>query len=172
MKNGKKIGISSCLMGNEVRYDSGHKLDQGLVETLGRHFELVPVCPEVEAGLGIPREPMQLVGKADSPRLMTIETGIDYTALLEEWVQKRVKELESENLCGFVFKSRSPSCAITDHEILDEKTSQTHNVSGIFARIFTEHFPNCPVEDEVRLSDPAALEKFIQRVFEFCTESS
>ena len=153
-------------MGNKVRYDSGHKLDQELIDKLEEHFELVPICPEVEADLGIPREPMQLIGNPDSPRLMTIETRTDRSTLLEEWAQRRVKELESENLRGFVFKSRSPSCAINDHEILDEKTGQTQKGIGIFKRIFTEHFPNCPIEDEDRLHDPGKLEKFIERVFD------
>jgi uncharacterized protein YbbK (DUF523 family) len=166
MKDRIQVGISSCLMGNEVRYDGGHKLDPKLVDRLSQHFDLVPVCPEAEAGLGIPRGPMQLVGDPESPRLMTLETKIDHTAVLENWARKRVKELEKENLRGFIFKSRSPSCGIRDVEVLDEKTGQTQKGPGIFARIFTEHFPNLPVEDEIRLHDPNIMEEFIQRVLE------
>src|SRR2546422_9201339 len=106
------VGISQCLLGDNVRYDGGHKLDSVLIETLGRHVEWVPVCPEVEVGLGTPREPMQLVGDRHAPRLVTINTGVDLTATVNILAQQRVRELEALNLSGFGFKSASPSCGI------------------------------------------------------------
>jgi len=165
MKDRIRIAISSCLLGRAVRYDGGHKLDQFLADIFGQLFDLIPVCPEVEAGLSIPREPMRLVGRPESASLRTIETKTDYTALLENWARKRVRELKKEKIRGFIFKNNSPSCGLRDIEVLDEKAGQTRNGIGIFARIFIKHFPNCPVEDEARLHDPDIREKFIQRVF-------
>ena len=107
-----RLGISSCLLGEKVRYDGGHKLDPFLKDTLGVYVEYVPVCPEEECGLGTPREPMKLVGDPSSPRLVTRNTGIDVTERILEWAGKRTGELENEDLSGFIFKSRSPSCGV------------------------------------------------------------
>ena len=107
-----KIGVSSCLLGNAVRYDGGHKLDIYLRDTLGKLVEWVPICPEVEAGLTVPREPMQLAGDRAAPRLLTIQTGIDHTERVAQWAHARLVRLEKEDLCGYVFKARSPSCGV------------------------------------------------------------
>ena len=106
-----RLGISSCLLGNEVRYDGGHKLDRYLRDTLGAFVEWVPVCPEVEYGLPIPREALRLVGDPADPRLVTTRTSVDHTAGMKAWAARRLDALEREDLCGFVFKSRSPSSA-------------------------------------------------------------
>ena len=98
-----KIGISTCLLGQNVRYDGGHQLDRFLTDSLGRFVEYVPVCPEVECGLGIPREAMRLVGKPEAPRLVTRQTGRDYTEQMLHWARRKVMSLEAENLCGFIF---------------------------------------------------------------------
>ena len=103
------LGISACLLGQEVRFDGGHQLDRFITDTLGRYVEFVPVCPEVECGLGVPREAMRLVGDPEAPRLMTVRTKIDHTERMVKWARKRVQELEQEDLCGFIFKSKSPS---------------------------------------------------------------
>jgi uncharacterized protein YbbK (DUF523 family) len=100
-----RLGISACLLGENVRFDGGHKLDRYLRDTLGRFVEYVPVCPEAECGLGIPREAMHLEGDPGSPRLVTIRTKRDFTDQMLHWANKRVQELEGENLCGFIFKS-------------------------------------------------------------------
>src|SRR4030042_6931159 len=100
-----KLGISACLLGESVRYDGGHKLDRFLTDTLGQYVEYVPVCPEVECGLGVPRESMHLEGDPESPRLVTIRTKQDMTDRMVKWTQKRVVELEKEGLYGFIFKS-------------------------------------------------------------------
>ena len=104
-----RIGISSCLLGHEVRWNAGHKLDKYLTYTLGQFVAYVAVCPEVEAGFGIPRESMRLVGDPDHPRLITFKSKTDHTDRMVAWAKKRVRELEKEDLCGFIFKSDSPS---------------------------------------------------------------
>jgi uncharacterized protein YbbK (DUF523 family) len=149
MNNRPKLGISACLLGHNVRYDGGHKLEPLLVETLGQYVQLVAVCPEVEAGLTVPREPAHLVGPAGSARFITKETGTDFTDQILSWAQKQLEQLTHENLCGFVFKSKSPSCDIQ---------------GGIFARAFMERFPHLPIETENNLRDKDQLEKFIQHV--------
>lgn len=159
------IGISSCLLGNPVRYDGGHKLDHFLRDTLGQYVDYVPVCPEVECGMGVPRESMRLTGKSEAPRLVTRKTLEDKTDMMVRWASKRVRELEAENLCGFIFKSDSPSSGMERVKVYDEKGMPSKTGVGIFARIFMEHFPLLPVEDEGRLHDAGLRENFIERIF-------
>ena len=160
-----KIGISSCLLGNSVRYDGGHKMDRFLKDTLGAFVEYVPVCPETECGLGIPREAMRLEGNIDTPRLMTIKTRKDITERMEKWSMKRVAELEKENLCGFIFKSKSPSSGMERVRVYNDKGTPVLKGTGLFAREFMNIFPLIPVEDEGRLHDPGLRENFIERIF-------
>jgi uncharacterized protein YbgA (DUF1722 family)/uncharacterized protein YbbK (DUF523 family) len=160
-----KLGISSCLLGNNVRYDGGHAHDRYLTDTLGRYVEYVPVCPEVECGLGVPREAMRLVGDVNNPRLMTVQSGKDYTNAMVRWARKRVRELEQDNLCGFIFKSKSPSSGMERVKVYDEHGVPAKKGVGLFARTFMEHFPLLPVEDEGRLHDPVLRENFIERIF-------
>jgi len=160
-----RLGISACLLGQNVRYDGGHKRDSFLVDTLGRFVTWVPVCPEAECGLGIPREAMRLVGNPAAPRLVTIQTRIDHTERMLAWARRRVRELEGENLAGFVFKSRSPSSGMERVKVYDERGNPTRLGVGLFAREFMRHFPLLPVEDEGRLQDPLLRENFIERVF-------
>ncbi len=160
-----RIGISSCLLGERVRYDGGHKLDRFLKDTLGRFVEYVPVCPEYECGLGVPRESMRLVGDPSSPRLVTIRTKVDMTDRMTAWARARVRELERENLCGFVFKSDSPSSGMERVKVWNDKGMPVRRGVGIFAAAFMEHFPLLPVEDEGRLHDPGLRENFIERIF-------
>jgi uncharacterized protein YbgA (DUF1722 family)/uncharacterized protein YbbK (DUF523 family) len=167
IKMGTKIrlGISTCLLGESVRYDGGHKLDHFLAETLGQYVEYVPVCPEVECGMPIPRESMHLEGDTETPRLITSQTRTDKTSQMMSWVKRRVVELEKENLMGFIFKSNSPSSGMERVKIYSEKGMVSKRGVGIFARAFMEHFPLLPVEDEGRLHDPTLRENFIERVF-------
>lgn len=164
---GLRIGISRCLLGDNVRHDGGHKLDSVLIETLSRYVEWVPVCPEVEVGLGIPREPMQLVGDRHAPRLITINTGLDHTETMCRFAQQRVSELAALGLSGFVFKSASPSCGIKGVSLFDAQGRKTHDGVGFFARAFMQHFPLIPVEEEHRLHDPQALKIFLGRASDF-----
>jgi len=160
-----RIGVSTCLMGDPVRYDGGHAHDQYVTDTLGRYVEFVPVCPETEAGLGIPREPMRLVGDPESPRLLTIKTKRDMTDILVTWARKRVRELEKEDFCGFIFKSKSPSSGMERVKVYTESGMPVKKGVGLFARAFMEHFPLIPVEEEGRLHDPGLRENFIERIF-------
>ena len=160
-----RLGISRCLLGDEVRFDGGHKRDIFLTEVLGRYVEWVPVCPEVEAGLGTPREAMRLVGNPQDPRLVTIKSGKDHTEVLETMTRHRIQELKELDLSGYVFKKGSPSCGIERVRIYNEHEMTSRNGVGLFARAFTEQFPLIPVEEEGRLCDPTLRENFIERVF-------
>jgi len=162
-----KLGISTCLLGEKVRYDGGHKLDSFLKDTLGQWVEYVPVCPEVECGLPIPREAMRLEGDPDDPRLVTSKTGIDYTEKMKAWAAGRLRELEKESLCGYIFKSKSPSSGMGRIKVYGGKGVPVKKGVGIWARMFMDHFPLLPVEDDGRLHDPALRENFIERVFVF-----
>ena len=160
------IGISTCLLGEKVRYDGGHKLDRFLRDTLGQYVEYIPVCPETECGLPIPREAMHLVGDLSNPRLVTIKSGTDYTERMKLWGRDRLKDLADLNLCGYIFKSRSPSSGMERIKIYNEKGHlSSSNGVGIWARMVMERFPLLPVEDEGRLHDPLLREKFIERIF-------
>ncbi len=160
-----RLGISTCLLGRPVRYDGGHKLDRFLTETLGQYVEYVPVCPEVECGMPVPREPMHLEGEIESPRLVTIKTGIDKTVQMKSWAAKRLIELEKEGLMGFIFKSDSPSSGMERVKVYKGKNISARKGVGIFAGMFMAHFPFLPVEEEGRLHDPGLRENFIERVF-------
>jgi len=159
------LGISACLLGENVRYDGGHKFDRFLTDTLGQYVEYVSVCPEMECGLSVPRESMHLEGDPNSPRLVTIRTKQDMTDRMIRWALKRVAELERENLCGFIFKSNSPSSGMERIKVYNENGMPVKKGVGIFARIFMEHFPLLPVEDEGRLHDPKLRDNFIERIF-------
>lgn len=162
-----KLGTSSCLLGERVRWNGDHKLDRFLTDTLGKFVEYVPVCPEVECGFTTPREPFRLVGNPESPRLVTSRTKQDFTERMVKWARKRVAELEREDLCGFIFKSKSPSSGMERIKVYDEKGVPVKRGVGMFARVFMEHFPLLPVEDEGRLHDPKLRENFIERIFTF-----
>ncbi len=167
MKTAIRLGMSSCLLGENVRYDGGHKLDRFLTDTLGNYVQYVPVCPEAECGFGIPRESLRLVGDPNAPRLVTSRTKQDHTERMLTWARKRVLELEKEDLCGFIFKSNSPSSGMERVKVYNEKGMPVKKGVGVFARAFMEHFPLVPVEEEGRLHDPKLRENFIERIFVF-----
>ncbi|MFW5735453.1 MAG: YbgA family protein [Oceanidesulfovibrio sp.] len=164
-----RVGISRCLLGENVRYDGGHQLDRFLRDTLGRFVEFVGVCPEVECGMPTPRDSLRLVGDPENPRLVTRKTGEDHTKQMKIWTEKALDDLASQNLCGFVFKSRSPSSGLHNIKVYNEETGQpvSHKGRGIFASAFMERFPLLPVEDDGRLHDPLLREMFIERIFLF-----
>lgn len=160
-----RVGVSACLLGQNVRYDGGHKRDAYVVETLGKFFEFVPVCPEVECGLGVPREAMRLVGDPEAPRLVTIKTGVDLTERMRAWALRRVRELGGEDLRGFIFKAKSPSSGMARVKVYGEKGTPAPRGTGLFARAFMDAFPLLPVEEEGRLHDDRLRENFIERIF-------
>jgi uncharacterized protein YbbK (DUF523 family) len=160
-----RIGVSSCLLGNKVRFDGGHKHDRYITGTLGIYFEFVPVCPEVEYGLPVPRESMRLVGDPESPSLITNKTKVDHTERMNNWAEKRVRQLAEEELCGFIFKSKSPSSGMERVKVYDKNNVPRSVGVGLFARVFKEHFPLLPMEEEGRLHDIVLRENFIESVF-------
>ena len=160
-----RIGISSCLLGKPVRYNGGHSRDRYIMETLGKFFEFVPVCPEVECGLPTPREAMRLVGDPDTPRLVTTKTGVDHTLRMTTWASERVKQLNSEDLCGFIFKAKSPSSGMERVKVYDHNGVPQAVGVGLFARAFKDHFPLLPIEEDGRLHDLLLRENFIESVF-------
>ena len=165
MEDKIRLGISTCLLGENVRYDGGHKRDRFIIDTLGEFVEFVPVCPEVECGLPVPRESMHLVGDPESPRLVTTRTKIDHTERMVNWARKRLGELEKENLCGFIFKSNSPSSGMERVKVYNERGMALKTGIGMFARVFMDHFPLIPVEEDGRLHDIKLRENFIERIF-------
>jgi len=159
-----RIGISACLLGQEVRFDGGHKRDPFLTDTFGRFVEWVPVCPEAEAGLGTPREAMRLV-RSGGVRLLTVKTARDVTATLDEFSERRVAELAEEDLSGYVLKKDSPSCGLDRVKVYDAHNVPARSGRGRFAAKLLERYPDLPVEEEGRLSDPRLRESFVDRVF-------
>jgi uncharacterized protein YbgA (DUF1722 family)/uncharacterized protein YbbK (DUF523 family) len=163
-----RIGISACLLGEKVRFDGGHKQDPFLTGTFGRFVEWVQVCPEVEAGLGTPRESMRLVRAQDGVRLLTVKTARDLTATLDDYAKRRVEELVAEELCGYVLKKDSPSCGLERVKVYDRTgASLPATGRGLFADALISRFPLLPVEEEGRLSDPRLRENFVERVFAY-----
>jgi uncharacterized protein YbgA (DUF1722 family)/uncharacterized protein YbbK (DUF523 family) len=162
-----RVGISSCLLGQEVRFDGGHKRDRFLTDTFGRFVEWVPVCPEVEAGFGTPREPMRLVDTDGRLRLVTVRTQSDLTDRLERYARRRVDELAGDDLSGYVLKKDSPSCGLERVKVYARPSAPTRTGTGLFAAVLRRRYPFLPVEDEGRLSDPRLRENFIERVFAY-----
>ena len=162
-----RIGISACLLGEKVRYDGGHKRDAYLVETFGRYVEWVPVCPEVEMGLGTPRETLRLVRTQGDIRLIMPRTGADHTEAMRAYASRRVAELAKEDLCGYVLKKGSPSCGMERVRVFNPQGVPAKSGRGLFAAALLEHFPLLPVEEEGRLSDPRQRENFVERVFAY-----
>ncbi len=166
------IGISSCLLGNRVRYDGGHKLDLCIRDELGLLVEWMPVCPEVECGLPVPREAMQLVGGKESTRLVAIESGVDHTEKLTQWLHQKLEEPAIRSLCGFVFKARSPSCAVRDALIVLSASGAVAQGAGLFTEAILRRFPGLPVEDEEQLHDYAMRESFIKKISAYARTSN
>jgi uncharacterized protein YbgA (DUF1722 family)/uncharacterized protein YbbK (DUF523 family) len=160
-----RVGVSSCLLGEHVRYDGGHKHDRYITDTLGRFFDFLPVCPEVGCGLPVPREAMRLEGDPDHPRLMTRQSRIDKTDQMLAFCANKVRELESADLCGFIFKKDSPSSGLFRVKVYGTSGIPVKSGSGLFAAAVAGHFPLLPMEEEGRLNDPYIRENFIERVF-------
>jgi uncharacterized protein YbgA (DUF1722 family)/uncharacterized protein YbbK (DUF523 family) len=162
-----RIGISACLLGQEVRYDGGHKRDSFLTEVFGRFVEFVPVCPEVEAGFGTPREAMRLRHSNGELRLIGVKTDRDLTAPMAKLIRRRVPSLDAEGLSGYVLKKNSPSCGLERVKVYDRNGIPAATGRGLFAAALVTRFPLLPVEEEGRLSDPHLRENFVERVFAY-----
>lgn len=162
-----RIGVSACLLGGEVRYDGGHKRDAFLVETFGRYVEWVPVCPEVELGLGVPRPTLRLERHGDATRLVMPKTGADYSAPMHRYASERVAALTADALCGYILKKDSPSCGMERVKVYGTRGVATKSGRGLFADALMQRFPNLPFEEEGRLNDPRLRENFVERVFAY-----
>jgi uncharacterized protein YbgA (DUF1722 family)/uncharacterized protein YbbK (DUF523 family) len=161
------VGISSCLLGQNVRYDGGHKRDRFLTDVCGPFVEWVPVCPEVELGLGIPRETIRLVRKGDEVLLVGERSGTNHTRSMQAWARKRTRELETLDLCGYVLKKNSPSCGMERVRVYGRHGKPAKSGRGVFAEALISHFESLPVEEEGRLNDPDLRENFVERVFAY-----
>ncbi|HEV8586207.1 MAG TPA: DUF523 domain-containing protein [Methylomirabilota bacterium] len=155
-----RLGVSACLLGEAVRWDGGHKRDAIVVELLGPRVTWVPVCPEVELGLGVPRPPIQLAGDARAPRLVVAETGADLTARMRRFAEARLDELARLGLDGYVLKARSPSCGPAGVPVHGTAGATG---AGLFAAALAARFPDLPAEDEDGLADPAVRARFLER---------
>ena len=162
-----RIGISACLLGDEVRYDGGHKRDAFLTGVLGPFVEWVSVCPEVEIGMGTPREPIRLAAQEGGIRLLAVKSGTDYTDRMDTYAVRRVDALARERLCGYVLKKDSPSCGMTRVKVHNPAAPPTRSGVGRFAAALLARFPDLPIEDEGRLCDPRLRENFIERIFAY-----
>lgn len=160
-----RICISSCLLGSKVRYDGGHKKDRFVVDHLDPFVEWVQMCPEVEAGLGIPRPAMRLVDVDGERRLLEIKARTDHTDALRQATEKRVENLREAGLCGAILKKDSPSCGMARVKVYRDTGMPHKDGVGIFADSLMAHFPDLPVEEEGRLNDARLRENFIERIF-------
>lgn len=163
-----RIGISSCLLGDEVRFDGGHKRDAFLASTLAPFVEWVRVCPEVEVGMGVPREPVRLVAVNGDTRMIATRSGVDHTDSMRAFAARRTRQLASLNLRGYVLKKDSPSCGMERVKVYDgEGAVPVRTGVGLFAAVLKERFPALPIEEEGRLQDPVLRENFIERIFAY-----
>jgi uncharacterized protein YbgA (DUF1722 family)/uncharacterized protein YbbK (DUF523 family) len=159
-----QVGISSCLLGQEVRFDGGHKHNAYITGTLSDYFDFVPVCPEAAVGLGIPRQPIRLVQRDDGIRAVGVKTpDLDPTDELAAFGRRTAKQLS--DICGYILKNRSPSCGMERVKVYGEKGMPQNNGVGIYAGELMKGLPLLPVEEEGRLGDPVLRENFIERVF-------
>lgn len=165
-----RVGVSFCLLGKEVRFDGQHKRDAFLVDQLGPFVEWVPVCPEVEVGMGVPRESLRLVHTDDGVRMIGNRGGEDWTDRMSSFAERRAQALAKADLSGFVLKSKSPSCGMERVNLYasgEPGSGANRNGVGLFAAALMRRLPNLPVEEEGRLADAALRENFIERVFAY-----
>jgi uncharacterized protein YbgA (DUF1722 family)/uncharacterized protein YbbK (DUF523 family) len=162
-----RVGVSSCLLGENVRFDGGHKRDRFLTEGLGRFVEWVPVCPEVELGLGTPRPTLRLADSENGVRLVSPKTGMDHTEAMTVFARRRVEQLASEGLSGYVLKRGSPSCGMERVRVYGRTGQPTGPGRGVFAAELLRRFPDLPIEEEGRLMDAVLRENFVERLFAY-----
>jgi uncharacterized protein YbgA (DUF1722 family)/uncharacterized protein YbbK (DUF523 family) len=162
-----RLGVSACLLGQEVRFDGGHKRDGFLSDVLGRFVEWVPVCPELEAGLGVPRPALRLMRAGSELRVVETGSGRDHTPALARTAAQRVAALRRLELCGYVLKKSSPSCGMERVKVYAQGAPARREGRGLFAAALLEALPRLPVEAEGRLHDPVLRENFIERIFAY-----
>lgn len=161
-----RLGVSACLLGQNVRYDGGHKADLFIIKTLSRHFSLIPLCPESEAGLGVPREAIHLVrARTGELRLKTVSSEKDVTPIMNRWLQLKMTALAGQRVRGFILKARSPSCAVRpDIPIYGEAGNVESLTSGLFVQGVREFFPFAPMIEESDLRDEFRWASFLEEL--------
>lgn len=162
-----RVGVSACLLGQRVRYDGGHKADLFMIETLGRYFCWVLVCPEMEIGLGTPRETLCLVGDVAAPSLVATVSGRDHTARMQRFAAQRLSQLAELELHGYILKQNSPSCGMTGVRVYGSSGRPRRSGRGLFARALIARLSLLPVAEESRLQDPGSREHFIEQVYAY-----
>jgi uncharacterized protein YbgA (DUF1722 family)/uncharacterized protein YbbK (DUF523 family) len=160
------LGVSSCLLGANVRFDGGHKRDRFVADDLAPYVDWVPVCPELEVGMGVPRESVRLVGSVDAPRMVGVRSGADHTDRMRTFSAARVAQLAALDLDGYVFKKDSPSCGMERVRVY-QTAVPSRKGRGMFSAAFIDAYPLIPVEEEGRLQDATLRENFIERIFSY-----
>jgi len=159
-----RVGVSACLLGNEVRFDGGHKRSRFITDELADYFDFVSYCPEVAIGLGIPRQPIRLVGEPGDPQAVGVrDPGLIVTAPLRAYGQDVAARLD--DLCGFIFKKDSPSCGMERVKLYNDKGMPERTATGLFAQEIMAAHPLLPVEEEGRLNDADLRDNFVTRVY-------
>ncbi len=161
------LGVSSCLLGKRVRFDGGHKHDRYVADVLGKVFTFVPVCPEVETGMSVPRETIDLHGTVDTPRLVGNETDIDRTSKMNRYAARRVKQRDLANICGFILKAKSPTCGLEKVRLYGSSGRVSYRATGLFAMALTRRYPSLPLIEERPLHDTDTRDNFIRRAFAY-----
>jgi uncharacterized protein YbgA (DUF1722 family)/uncharacterized protein YbbK (DUF523 family) len=163
-----RVGVSACLVGQRVRWDGGHKSDAFLTGMLGRYVKWVPVCPEVEVGLPVPRDTLRLVRRGAEIRMVMPRSGTDHTEPMRAYAARMARALASRDLCGFVLKKDSPTCGLARVRVYPEKGgAPTRDGRGLFAEELIRQMPHLPIEEEGRLSDRGLRENFVERLFAY-----
>ncbi len=161
-----RVAVSSCLLGEPVRYDGNHRRDSCITEQLSALFEWLPVCPEVGIGMGVPRAPIRLVTRGGRVHAVGVEDDtVEVTQALQDYAQRMSEQLA--DVSGYIFKSRSPSCGLIDTDLFDAQGYLLDKTSGVFAAVIRDIFPDLPLTDECSLADPVARDAFVQRVFDY-----
>lgn len=166
-ENPIKVGISTCLLGQKVRYDGGHKHDRYITDILGPYFQFVPICPELEVGMGVPREAVRLEGDPENPHMVGNRSGEDWTERMNRYSERRVARRDVAGLCGYILKKDSPSCGMERVKLYLTADNVQRKAVGLFARALRTRWPHLPVEEEGRLNDPRLRDNFIVRVFAY-----
>ncbi|HOZ08481.1 MAG TPA: DUF523 and DUF1722 domain-containing protein, partial [candidate division Zixibacteria bacterium] len=162
-----KVGISTCLLGQKVRFDAGHKHDRYITDVLGGYFRFVPVCPELEVGMGVPRESVRLEGAPDAPRLVGTRSGADWTERMNRYARERTARPDLADISGYILKKDSPSCGLERVKVYPPSGMAERKGTGLFAAALRQRFPLLPIEEEGRLNDHRLRENFIVRVFAY-----